>query len=92
MAATLSGRHVEIAWPDLGITVTAELDARNAVPAEALWEALPYQSLQGHALVAGSHLYHVAPMPSLLHLPATTRFDRREAPDGTRPAAVGRQS
>lgn len=83
MAATLSGRHVEIAWPDLGITVTAELDARNAVLADALWEALPYQSLQGHALVAGSHLYHVAPMPSLLYLPATTRFDRRAAPDGT---------
>ncbi|MBQ1122183.1 MULTISPECIES: hypothetical protein [Streptomyces] len=82
MAATLSGRPLEIAWPDPGITVTAELDARNAVPADALWEALPYQSLQGHALVAGSHPYHVAPMPSLLHLPATTRFDRHEAPDG----------
>jgi hypothetical protein len=83
LTETLSGRHVEIAWPDLGITVTAELDDRNTVLAEALWEALPYQSLQGHALVAGHHLYHVAPIPSLLHLPASHRFDRREAPDGT---------
>ncbi|MEU8031189.1 hypothetical protein AB0C13_21530 [Streptomyces sp. NPDC049099] len=84
MTETLSGRHVEIAWPDLGITVTAELDDRNTVLADALWEALPYQSLQGHALVAGQHLYHVAPIHSLLHLSATYRLaDRREAPDGT---------
>ncbi|MFG2988229.1 hypothetical protein ACGFZK_02775 [Streptomyces sp. NPDC048257] len=81
---TLSGRLIEIAWPDLGITVTAELDDRNPVLADALWESLPYQSLQGHALVAGAHLYHAAPIPSLLHLHASTRIpDRREAPDGT---------
>ncbi|MET7621456.1 hypothetical protein [Streptomyces sp. NPDC005408] len=83
MTGTLSGRNVEIAWPDLGITVTAELDDRNAVLADALWESLPYQSLQGHALVAGEHLYHAAPIPSLLHLHGSHRFDRREAPDGT---------
>ncbi|WP_067530934.1 hypothetical protein [Nocardia crassostreae] len=84
MSETLPGRQLEIAWPELDITVTAELDGRNAELADALWEALPYQSLQGHALVAGQHLYHVAPIPSLLHLPASTRIaDRREAPDGT---------
>ncbi|MFJ5227411.1 hypothetical protein [Streptomyces sp. NPDC088400] len=79
-----SGRHVEIAWPDLGISVTAELDGRNAELADALWESLPYQSLQGHALVAGEHLYHAAPIPSLLHLSPSMRIaDRRDAPDGT---------
>jgi hypothetical protein len=79
-----TGGQLEIAWPDLGITVIAELDGRNAELADALWDALPYRSLQGHALVAGKHLYHVAPIPSLLHLPASTRIaDRREAPDGT---------
>lgn len=84
MAGTSSGRHIEIAWPDIGITVTAELDGRNPALADALWEALPYRSLQGHALVAGEHLYHVAPIPSLLHLPADHKIaDRREAPDGT---------
>ncbi|MYV97557.1 hypothetical protein [Streptomyces sp. SID3343] len=83
MPESLSGRHIEITWPDPGVAVTAELDDRNPALADALWEALPYQSLQGHALVAGSHLYHAAPIPSLLHLPASTRFDRREAPDGT---------
>lgn len=84
LTETLSGRHIEIAWPDLGITVTAELDGRNPELADALWESLPYRSLQGHALVAGEHLYHAAPIPSLLHLPASTRIpDRREAPNGT---------
>ncbi|MFI9507976.1 hypothetical protein [Nocardia sp. NPDC052566] len=84
MAETSSVRRLEIAWPDLGITLTAELDGRNPELADALWEALPYRSLQGHALVAGQHLYHAAPIPSLLHLPAATRIpDRRAAPDGT---------
>ncbi|WP_227025669.1 hypothetical protein [Streptomyces fodineus] len=84
MTKTLSARRVEIAWPDLGITVTAELGDRNPELADALWESLPYQSLQGHGLVAGQHLYHVAPIPSLVHLAASYRMaDRREAPDGT---------
>lgn len=84
LSQTLSARNIEIAWPDLGITVTAELDDRNPALADALWESLPYRSLQGHALVAGSHLYHVAPIHSLLHLHASPRIpDRRDAPDGT---------
>ncbi|MFF1561224.1 hypothetical protein [Streptomyces sp. NPDC058279] len=84
MTTTLIGRNVEIAWPDLGITVTAELDDRNPALADALWESLPYQSLQGHALVAGSHLYHMAPIHSLLYTHASHRIpDRRDAPDGT---------
>ncbi|MCZ7417001.1 MULTISPECIES: hypothetical protein [unclassified Streptomyces] len=49
-----------------------------------LWESLPYQSLQGHALVAGEHLYHVAPIHELLYTHPTHRIaDRRNAPDGT---------
>ncbi|WP_369249863.1 hypothetical protein [Streptomyces sp. R41] len=84
MTETVFGRHVEIAWPDPGVTVTAELDDRDTELADALWDALPYRSLQGHALVAGRHLYHVAPIHSLLHLHASHRVaDRRDAPDGT---------
>ncbi|MGW0810803.1 cucumopine synthase-related protein [Nonomuraea sp. NPDC002799] len=74
---------MEIAWPELGITVAAELDERNPGLAQCLWDALPYRSLQGHALVAGYHLYHVAPVHSLLHTPAEYRVDRRGVPDGT---------
>ncbi|MFB4315988.1 hypothetical protein [Actinomadura sp. 21ATH] len=67
----------------MGVTVTADLDDRNPQLAEALWDALPYRSLQGHALVAGHHLFHVAPVHDLLHLPAAHRVDRRTVPDGT---------
>ncbi|MGH4033883.1 hypothetical protein ACQB60_33690 [Actinomycetota bacterium Odt1-20B] len=84
MPESLSGRHIEIVWPDLGITVTAELDGRNPELADALWESLPYQSLQGHALVAGQHLYHHVPIPKLLHVHPSERIaDRRDAPNGT---------
>ncbi|MEU5979269.1 hypothetical protein [Streptomyces sp. NPDC047315] len=84
MTNSSSGRQIEISWPDLNITVTAELDGRNTELADALWESLPYRSLQGHALVAGEHLYHAAPIPSLLHLSPSTRIaDRRDAPNGT---------
>ncbi|MFI6743923.1 hypothetical protein ACIBI9_64605 [Nonomuraea sp. NPDC050451] len=76
-------KRVEITWPSLGITVAAELDQRNRALAQCLWDALPYRSLQGHALVAGYHLYHVAPVHSLLHTPAEYRVDRRTVPDGT---------
>jgi hypothetical protein len=76
-------KHVEITWPGIGITVAAELDQRNPSLAQALWDGLPYQSLQGHALVAGYHLYHVAPVHSLLHTPAEYKVDRRTVPDGT---------
>ncbi|WP_431903141.1 hypothetical protein [Nonomuraea sp. bgisy101] len=77
-------KRVEIGWPGLGITVTAELDERNAALAQSLWDALPYRSLQGHALVAGHHLYHVAPVHGLLHQAATYKVDdRRFEPDGT---------
>ncbi len=65
------------------MAVTAELDERNAALAQSLWDALPYRSLQGHALVAGHHLYHVAPVHDLLHRPATYAVDRRTVPDGT---------
>ena len=65
------------------MAVTAELDERNAALAQSLWDALPYRSLQGHALVAGHHLYHVAPIHDLLHVPATYAVDRRTVPDGT---------
>ncbi|MEV4253095.1 hypothetical protein AB0J52_07975 [Spirillospora sp. NPDC049652] len=76
-------RCIEIEWPGLGLAVTAELDDRNPALAQALWDGLPYRSLQGHALVAGHHLYHVAPIHELVHLHGEHRVDRRTVPDGT---------
>jgi hypothetical protein len=31
-------RRIEVVWPSLGITVTADLDDRNATLAQALWQ------------------------------------------------------
>ncbi|WP_158588114.1 cucumopine synthase-related protein [Actinomadura logoneensis] len=76
-------REIEIAWPTLDLSVTARLDERNPALAGALWSALPYRTLQGHALVAGHHLFHVAPIHELLHLHGQHRVDRRTVPDGT---------
>ncbi|MER6808667.1 hypothetical protein ABT299_05255 [Spirillospora sp. NPDC000708] len=76
-------RRIEIGWPVLGVTVAADLDERNPALADAIWDALPYRSLQGHALIAGHHLYHVTPVHDVLHLPAAHRVDRRTVPDGT---------
>ncbi|MEV4255106.1 hypothetical protein AB0J52_18280 [Spirillospora sp. NPDC049652] len=76
-------REIEIAWPALDLSITARLDERNPALAQALWDALPYSSLQGHALVAGHHLFHVAPIHDLLHLHGQHRVDRRAVPDGT---------
>lgn len=78
-----SAKQIEISWPELGVTVSGELDERNPVLARELWDSLPYQSLQGHALVAGQHLYHVAPVHALLYAPADHKIDRRAAPVGT---------
>lgn len=74
---------MKITWSPLDLSVVAELDQRNPALADALWDALPYRSLQGHALVAGRHLYHVAPIHHLLHLQGRHRVDRRTVPDGT---------
>ncbi|MGO4614934.1 hypothetical protein AB4305_01190 [Nocardia sp. 2YAB30] len=76
-------RRITLSWEPLGATVTAELDGRNEELAEMIWRALPYRSLQGHALIAGHHLYHLAPVHELLYTSATERLDRRKAPDGT---------
>src|SRR5262245_23081724 len=82
-AARGTRRRIQITWHPRKLAVTAELDGRNAGLADALWAALPYRRLQGHALVAGHHLYHVTPAHELLHLRADHRVDRRAVPDGT---------
>ncbi|MGW4411212.1 cucumopine synthase-related protein [Nonomuraea sp. NPDC004702] len=83
MNKSATERQIEILWPTIGVSVTADLDGRNRDLADALWRTLPYRSLQGHALVAGHHLYHLAPMPELLHVPGVHKIDRRIAPDGS---------
>jgi hypothetical protein len=77
-------RSIEIEWRPFGITVVAELtDGPNRNLADLLWEMLPYNSLQNHALVSGEHLYHLVPSAELIYTHAERKADRTKAPDGT---------
>jgi hypothetical protein len=77
-------REIEIEWHPLGITVTAQLiDQPNRNLSDLLWERLPYNALQNHALVSGDHLYHLVPIPELLYTAADFKEDRTQSADGT---------
>jgi hypothetical protein len=77
-------RQIEIAWDSIGAKVRIELDeGHNADLVEPLWAALPYQTLQTHAIVAGDCVYHVVPSHELLHAEPDHRVERNEQPDGT---------
>ncbi|WP_037347490.1 hypothetical protein [Sciscionella sediminilitoris] len=77
-------RQIEIAWEPIGAKVRITLDEQNnADLVEPLWAALPYQTLQAHALVAGDCIYHVPPAHELLHAVPDHRVDRKIQPMGT---------
>jgi len=77
-------REIEIEWRPTAITVTAQLfDEPNRNLSNLLWEMLPYNSLQNHALVSGRHLYHLVPSLDLICMPAEQKEDRTKSPDGT---------
>jgi hypothetical protein len=77
-------RQIEIRWEPIGASVRFTLDeGRNSDLIEPLWDALPYQTLQGHALVAGDCFYHVPPAHSLLWAVPDYRVDRQAMPNGT---------
>jgi hypothetical protein len=60
-------RRVNIKWPQLNLTVTAEMLCEvNLALVDLLFENLPYRSLQNHALVSGDHLYHLVPSEKLI--------------------------
>ncbi|KAM0671078.1 hypothetical protein ACQRIU_001473 [Beauveria bassiana] len=81
----VSTRRINICWPQLNITVTAEMrhDVNPAL-VDLLYENLPYRSLQNHALVSGDHLYHLVPTEKLIYTKADFKVpDRTTEPDGT---------
>jgi hypothetical protein len=77
-------RQIEIEWVGIGRKITADLvEEKNPELCELLWQSLPYNSLQNHALVSGDHLYHLAPMTKLVYAQPKTREDRTKSPYGT---------
>lgn len=77
-------RQIEIEWVGINRKVTADLiEHKNPNLCDLLWESLPYNSIQSHALVSGDHLYHVVPVWRLVWEQATFKEDRTKSPDGT---------
>ena len=58
MVVDPSDRFSEFHWPDLGITVGVRMwfDVNPSI-AEKVWNALPFKSLTGHAVVAGDGIW-----------------------------------
>lgn len=77
-------RQIEVEWVELAQKVTVNLDEqKNPELVELLWNNLPYQSVQTHALVSGQHLYHIAPISELVYTKARVKEDRTKSPEGT---------
>ncbi|GGK74104.1 hypothetical protein [Mangrovihabitans endophyticus] len=77
-------RQFEIRWQPIGESIRVTLDEKhNSEIVEPLWAAMPYRTLQGHALVAGDCFYHVPPAHDLIHATPDHKVDRKIQPDGT---------
>ncbi len=77
-------RQIEIEWVGINRRVTADLiEDKNPNLCNLLWDSLPYNSIQSHALVSGDHLYHVVPVWQLVWEQAKFKEDRTQSPDGT---------
>jgi hypothetical protein len=77
-------RQIEIEWVGINRKVTADLvDKKNPNLCNLLWDNLPYNSIQSHALVSGDHLYHVVPTWQSVWEQAMLKEDRTLCPDGT---------
>lgn len=58
--------EVKINWPKLNTTITVKINDANPTLVGLLDTALPYRSLQTHAVVAGDQLYHLVPLEDLI--------------------------
>jgi hypothetical protein len=77
-------RQIEIEWVGINRKVSADLiETKNPNLCNLLWDNLPYNSIQSHALVSGDHLYHVVPNWRLVWEQAMNKEDRTRSPDGT---------
>lgn len=56
------GRKIDVTWPELGITIVAELaDELNPELCEEFWRDLPFRVMQAHPVVSGESLYAWTP-------------------------------
>lgn len=56
------GRLIDIRWPELDVTVVAELaDEQNPEMCEEFWQDLPFKVMQAHPVVSGESMYAWTP-------------------------------
>jgi hypothetical protein len=62
------GRHMmRMRWPGLDAEVTVRLlDDLAPTLSKDMWEALPFSSIQGHALITGDMMFATVPVTSLV--------------------------
>jgi hypothetical protein len=64
--AQTSQRIMLIRWPELAAQARIELlDDLAPNVCDAMWEALPFQTIQGHALITGHMLFATTPVTTL---------------------------
>lgn len=70
------GRLIDIKWPELDITVVAELaDELNPDMCEEFWQDLPFKVMQAHPVVSGESLYAWAPTISTAPVQQTIKLN-----------------
>ena len=53
-----SGRQIEIEWPELGITITANLrDDMAPGVCDVVWNSLPISTVHEHGMISGKVIY-----------------------------------
>jgi hypothetical protein len=61
-----SERVMLLRWPELDAEVHVDLlDHLAPTVCDAMWEALPFQSIQGHALITGHMMFTTTPVTTL---------------------------
>lgn len=69
------GRLIDIKWPELDITVVAELaDEQNPEMCKEFWQDLPFKVMQAHPVVSGESLYAWTPTISTAPVQKTIRL------------------
>ncbi|MBI1982325.1 MAG: hypothetical protein HYS68_01955 [Candidatus Levybacteria bacterium] len=76
-------KYIVLRFYPVGITIKARLLYKlNPGLCEILTKALPYKSVQCHALVAGQQLYHYTPIVEAITYKAETKEDKTKQPIG----------
>jgi hypothetical protein len=74
----MTKRFMTMSWPTLNVSVRVGLlEDKAPTICEALWNALPYESVQAHALITGYMMFATAPVFTLARENVTLMSDQK---------------